>query len=197
MRVSLCFSKPLTVTSLTPQTVSLEGPDGRIATRVIAAENGRLAFIWPTDALSNGATYTVRISSAVDQTGTPVAPASISFTTVQPSVDKAADDGEAWIPDALGQDRWRANRPPSSWESMPTLSAPPGVTAVAGRVLTLDGRPLPDVTLAIDGAGQTSTDRTGRFLLQAPAIGSGRRVLKIAGKSASHGAKQYGFFDTG
>jgi hypothetical protein len=30
---------------------------------------------------------------------------------------------------------WRANRPPSSWESL----APLGVTAVSGRVLRLDG----------------------------------------------------------
>ena len=45
------------------------------------------------------------------------------------------------------------------------LMAPEGVTAVSGRVLRLDGRPLPDVTLEIDGH-ETTTDRTGRFLLQ-------------------------------
>jgi RHS repeat-associated protein len=195
--VALRFSKSLSIASLTSQTVLLDGPDGHVATRVIVAEKGRLAFIWPTDALANGATYTVRVAGEVDQSGTPVAPASMSFTTVQPSIDKAADDGEEWIPDALGHDRWRANRPPSSWESMPPLSAPPGVTAIAGRVLTLDGRPLSDVTLAMDGAGETRSDRTGRFLLLARSIGPGRHALNIIGKSASHGAKQYGFFEYG
>ena len=62
---------------------------------------------------------------------------------------------------------WRTNRPPSPWESLPPLTAPPGQTAIAGRVLTLDGRPLPDVTLA-DGATSVRTDRTGRFLLVMP-----------------------------
>ena len=42
---------------------------------------------------------------------------------------------------------------------------------MAGQVLRLNGLPLADVTLDIDGH-QTRTDRTGRFLLQLPGMTS-------------------------
>ena len=45
-----------------------------------------------------------------------------------------------------------ANRwPDSPWQRMPPLQAPPGVTAMSGQVLLLNGRPLADVTLEIEG----------------------------------------------
>lgn len=41
------------------------------------------------------------------------------------------------------------------------------MTALAGQVLRLDGQPLADVTLEMEGP-TAETDRTGRFLLLLP-----------------------------
>src|SRR5262249_29042899 len=92
---------------------------------------------------------------------------------------------------------WRTDRPPSPWEALPPLTAPPGVTAIAGGVLTLDGLPLPRVTLGVEGDAKTESDGTGRFLLILRASGTGRRVLQIDGKPASHPGRQYGFYEYG
>src|SRR4029450_4769491 len=89
--------------------------------------------------------------------------------------------------------RWRTNRPRSSWESLAPLMAPAGVTAISGRVLTLDGRPLPGVTLEMDGPREREPARSGRFLLLAPAVGAGRHVLEIEGEPASRPGRTYGF----
>jgi len=197
--LTLRFSEALTVASLTSDAVTLTGPDGIVVTRIIPAEEGRLAFIWPADAFADGATYTLAVSGVLDQAGTAVAPMSITFTTVQPATATNVVDTEVWVPDADSiQNGWRTNRPPSPWESLAPLTAPPGVTAISGRVLMLDGRPLPGVTLALDGNGPTTeSDRTGRFLL--PVAGSvvNRRVLAIDGAKASRANRKYGFFEYG
>jgi RHS repeat-associated protein len=192
------FSAPLALSSLTPETLRLSGPTGAIATRVIAAEDGRLAFVWPAELLAEHAEYTLAVSGAIDLSGVPVAPASITFTTVQAAKDHGdVVDNEEWVPDAESiRNGWRTNRPPSPWESLAPLTAPPGVTAISGRVLTLDGRPLPDVTLE-EGSATTQTDRTGRFLLVLNTSAAGRRVLNMEGQTASRPDRQYGFFEYG
>jgi YD repeat-containing protein len=76
------------------------------------------------------------------------------------------------------------------------LQGPPGVTAVSGQVLTLDGRPLPGVTLEVDHE-KTETDRTGRFLLTLQAGGPAHRELVIRGATANRGKRRYGFFEYG
>ena len=53
---------------------------------------------------------------------------------------------------------------------------------MAGQVLTLDGKPLENTTLRIDGQA-VQTDKTGRFLLSE--LGTGHQVLVIDGRSAS------------
>src|SRR6266498_5665400 len=88
-----------------------------------------------------------------------------------------------------GKDGWRANRPDAAAASLPPLSAPAGVTAVAGQVLRLNGQPLPDVTLQIDALTATS-DAAGRFLL-AP-VPAGRRQLVIDGGTAGTSGRTYG-----
>jgi RHS repeat-associated protein len=198
-RLAVRFSHALTPESLTSATLSLQGVDGPVETRVIAAEGGRLAFVWPADRLAEGASYVLNVSGAVDVLSVPVASTSIPFVTrAQPADLSDASDPEAWIPDPRNPDeRWRTNRPRSSWESLAPLVAPPGVTAISGRVLTLDGRPLPGVTLEMDGARETETDRTGRFLLLAPSVGAGRHVLEIEGETANRPNRTYGFFEYG
>ena len=184
-----------------PQTVSdrtlvLSDSGGPVATHAVAAEDGRLLFLWPLNALAPATKYQVRQDGAHDRAGIPAATASMSFTTVQITESPDAGDPEPWTPDPSGPDGWRTHRPPSAWQSLPALHAEPGVTAVAGQVLTLDGRPLRDVTLEIEGES-TRTDTTGRFLLRATVQETGHIELGIDGRSASRAHKAYGFFEYG
>ena len=71
---------------------------------------------------------------------------------------------------------------------------PAGVTAVAGQVLKLNGRPLKGVTVSI-GNHQVRTDVNGEFLLQgAP---DGHQVLVIDGATADHAKRHYGRYEYG
>ena len=63
-----------------------------------------------------------------------------------------------------------------------------------GRVLTLLGKPLADVTISVDG-NSVKTDATGRFLLSS--LSAGHRVMLIDGRSASKGGRAYGIFRVG
>jgi len=199
VHLTLRFSDALSMDSLNAQTVRLHGADGPVTARVIGAEDGRLAFVWPETELAEGGTYVLTVSGPVDRFGVPVVPISIAFTTVARTTEPTnAVDGDDWIPDAASLPKgWRINRPPSPWESLSPLVAPPGVTAISGRVLTLDGQPLRDVTLAIEGGGTTRSDRTGRFLLRSPSLSAGRHVLQIAGETANRAGRKYGFFEYG
>ncbi|MFN8233536.1 MAG: IPT/TIG domain-containing protein [Actinomycetota bacterium] len=75
---------------------------------------------------------------------------------------------------------------------LPALEAEPGVTALAGRVLRLDGSPLQHVSLEIDGI-ETESDATGRFLLAG--IPAGKQVLEIDGATANSAHATYGFYE--
>ncbi len=76
--------------------------------------------------------------------------------------------------------------------SLADLRAPPGVTALAGRSLQLNGQPLGGVTMSI-GTQTARTDETGRFLLKN--IPAGRQVLRIDGTSADHDGAAYGIYE--
>jgi RHS repeat-associated protein len=74
------------------------------------------------------------------------------------------------------------------------IQGPPGVTAVTGQVLRMNGQPLRDVTLSI-GTGSIRTGGNGEFTLNnAPA---GHQILVIDGGSATQGNHQYGRFEYG
>ena len=190
-RIAIRFSPPLDVRSVNPDTVRVTADGRSVGAFVVPAENGRLAFVTPAGALNHGTSYEVSIEGAVDGAGRPLAPTQFAFTTVAAPGEAPPVDDEAWIP--VGKN-WRANRPPSPWQSLPPLQAPPGVTALAGQVLKLNGAPLRDVTLEIDGHMAT-TDRTGRFLLEAPSVPSGFHELVIDGKTASSPGRNYGLFE--
>lgn len=107
--------------------------------------------------------------------------------------NKGAPDAEEWIPDLKNLNPWRSKKPFSEKNPPLPLLAAKGVTALSGRVLTLDGKPLANVALRVKGL-QVQSDATGRFLLTD--VPSGIQSLIINGGKASTPTKQYAMFDT-
>jgi RHS repeat-associated protein len=195
VRVALRFSQLMRVESVTAQTLNMTGPNGAVDLTIVVAEGGRLAFLSPRTSLAPSSTYAITLNGAVDWRGVPIAPMRVTFTTVDTKSVSSAPDQEEWTPGALtGPQGWRSNRPPSPWQSMRPLQAPPGTTAVAGQVLRLDGRPLADTKLAMEGR-TTFSDRTGRFLLLLNGLASGEHTLSIDGRPASSAHNTYGFYE--
>lgn len=189
--LALRFSEPMRVETVHTGSVVLSDSDGTIAARVIPAENGMLAFITPQRPLQLGTVYTITISGATDRAGLEITKATLRFTVGEATSSLLGDD-EAWRPAHL--QNWRRGDRESSWQSLPPLQAAPGVTALSGQVLTLNGRPLAGVTLEVEGQA-VQTDHTGRFLLAN--IPSGQKVMVIDGKTANRPGKTYGLFEVG
>jgi YD repeat-containing protein len=82
----------------------------------------------------------------------------------------------------------------TKWQQLPALQAAPGTTALAGQVLKLDGWPLENTTLEIDGR-RVRSDSTGRFLFQG--VTPGHHVLWIDGTTANHDNATYGLYEVG
>ena len=192
----LLFSKQFRVETINSDTVVLTGPEGTVRTRVVPAENGKLAFVTPTESLLPGITYTITVSGILDTSNQIITPASISFTTKgEPENDSDTIGGEDWIPDERNfHGTWKSKFKDSQWRSLPPLQAKEGETALAGQALMLDGKPLDNVTLRI-GNNTALTDNTGRFLLTG--ISSGHQVLTIDGRSANRNRRSYGIFRVG
>ena len=108
----------------------------------------------------------------------------------------AAGTDQTWTPDPrnLAGADWNAHLPASPDAKAATVRAPSGVTALAGRVLTVDGTPLANVTVSIEGT-RTKTDKTGQFLLSK--LKAGHRVLRVDGASASTEETRFGLHDIG
>ena len=193
---ALRFSKQLRVETLNAETLTLAGPEGTLAIKVVPAENGRLAFVTSETPLLPGVTYTISVTGALDESGVMIAPATSTFTTKKsPEPNSGSQDAEDWIPDGNNfHGNWQSKHEDSPWRSLQLLQAPAGVTALSGQVLTLDGKPLANVTLKI--ADRTAqTDNTGRFLLSA--IPAGHQVMVMDGRTASRNKKVYGIFRAG
>lgn len=193
-RVALRFSKQVPVESLNSQTVKLTSAEGTVDAKVVAAEGGRLAFVTPRESLLGGTAYTLVLSNTPDAIA-PLTPASISFTTVgEKKAEPPLQDAD-WIPQTENtRGNWKSNLGRSGWEDQPPLQAGPGVTALSGQVLTLLGKPLPNVTISIDGQS-AQTDDTGRFLVLS--LSAGHSVMLIDGRTASRPQKVYGTFRAG
>ncbi|HEY0873209.1 MAG TPA: DUF6531 domain-containing protein, partial [Vicinamibacterales bacterium] len=196
-RIALRFSGALSPGSVNSQSLQLSGRGITVPASLSFAENGRLLFLTPIGGLVAGETYVLVAHGLRAADGTPLSTVSLSFTTKGPS---ARDRGEAPVPGDVwtpgGPDRWRSGTGRSPWQDLPPLSAAEGVTALAGQVLGLNGRPIADVELEIDGHIARS-DRTGRFLLRLEDLQTGRHVLEIDGGSASNPGRRYGFFEAG
>jgi YD repeat-containing protein len=214
----LRFSKPLQVDTLNATTVTLSGPAGLLTAAVVPAEGGRLAFISPQGVLAPGTTYTLTVNGPSDPAGFLLPFTSLAFRTTsatpqpsggsQPPAAPSPHSHQALIPQpaapppgaAAQLDEWewkgahKNGKPHTRWMDLPPLQAPPDVTALAGRVLRLDGEPLANVTLQY-GMRVATSDATGRFLLTD--IPDGYHPLLMLGHTANAPGKTYGTFEYG
>lgn len=123
----------------------------------------------------------------------PKAPAKTSAGQAVSSAARANAGPDLWMPDANSlRGDWRSRRNPSPLQQLPALTAPDGVTALAGQVLFLDGKAAEGVTLRI-GERVAVTDETGRFLM--PELSKGHHTLQIDGHTADQPGHVYGFFE--
>ncbi|SFQ19572.1 RHS repeat-associated core domain-containing protein [Ralstonia sp. NFACC01] len=134
------------------------------------------------------------------QAGNSAAVAAQTPSALQPALAQgaatqllAALSTQHWIPAAAHlRGDWRVKLPASPLQKLPPLAAAPGVTALAGQVLLMNGEAAVGVTLKLDGQ-TTHTDATGRFLI--PASSPGAKTLIIDGTSANRPGRAYGYFE--
>jgi len=189
--IALRFSKPLDVETINSSTLVLSSEAGTVDAKVIPAESGMLAFITPKIALESGTDYSVSVSGVTENDERATSNVTLLFTTANPA-DSGITSG------ALGTGNGSesgADPLNSSWRKLPPLKAAPGVTALAGQVLTLDGEPLSKVTLEVEGGDSARTDKTGRFLVER--LTPGHHVIWIDGETANSKDKTYGLFEVG
>ena len=79
--IALRFTAPLAVTSLNTKSVTLLGPAGPVAIRVVPAEAGRLLFVQPASDLLPATAYTLFVSGAKRPDGTALPLTTVSFST--------------------------------------------------------------------------------------------------------------------
>ncbi len=189
--IALRFSEHISVTTVNLNTVTLNGPQGTVSIKAVPAERGRLAFVTYNQPLLPGTNYSLLLNGLKDAANRPLPPTQIVFTTEStPTAEVGISEGTGGASGA--QDSLSRRLPP--------LQASPGITAIAGQVLQISGRPLANVTIRLDGTtDQTRTDSTGRFLLVLPGTAiTGHRQIVIDGKTAgSTSTKTYGLFEYG
>jgi RHS repeat-associated protein len=109
--------------------------------------------------------------------------------------DGAWYPGQNNAPDATGA-HWRLYQGRETLPDTRSLAAslPKGATALIGQVRQIDETPVGDVEVSIGGI-KTRTNAQGLFVLNG--LTAGREELFIDGRTASHGAKEYGRFLVG
>jgi RHS repeat-associated protein len=183
--ITMRFSSPVQMQSINDQTLVLSGPFGIVDARIVAAENGMLAFITPNSPLLPDTTYTIRFSGVLDTHNAWAAFREFKFTTAGDTTPS-----DLWVPSA----DWMTHGATTKWQSLSPLRAAPGVIALSGQVLKLDGTPLPHVTLQI-GAHKSESDETGRFLMTG--IAAGHNVMRILADAANTPLRKYGVYEVG
>ena len=186
--ISVRFSKLLAVQTANATTFTLTGPNEKpVPAKVSAAEAGRLVFILPDSALAPGTHYILRIKGVSTPAGEQASDFSITL-------DTEGEAPEPVDPDFVPNQSSTSGPSTTKWQQLPALQAAPGTTALAGQFLKLNGWPLENTTLEIDGR-HVSTDSTGRFLLQG--LTAGHHVLWIDGSTANHDRAAYGLYEVG
>lgn len=193
--VSARFSHAVTINSVTSDHVTLAGPSGAVLTQLVVAEHGRLMFVRPVYPLDANATYTVTFNQLVDDAGAALAPTAWTFRTVAAVPDPDPATANVWTPGQYGPG-WRMNAGPSRWQQLKPLQAPPGVTALAGQLLRLNGEPLAGVTLEVEGRTGRS-DGTGRFLIRLDDRGTEHVELWVDGRTAHGLGETFGTYEIG
>ena len=112
--------------------------------------------------------------------------------TPPPVFDLPGSDG--WQPDSATMWDWNAGQIKTPYGGYAVPRAGRGVTAVAGRVLTVDGRPLAGVSLSI-GKQVARSNGNGGFLLRD--VPAGHQVLLIDGSTATNSKSSFGVFEDG
>jgi RHS repeat-associated protein len=109
--------------------------------------------------------------------------------------DAAEDASEDWLPQERNRHgQWRVlglkGDPQLSLIGVAhtNLSAAAGVTAIAGHVMRMNGRPLAGVRVSADGQSAV-TDANGRFLLTG--LSAGLRQLKVDGTGVQVNGRHY------
>ena len=186
------FSKPIAVTTATTSTVTLGTGGKSVPASITPAEGGMLLFVIPAEALQPNTEYAVSMSGISDKSGQPLPDAQISFTTNGSNDNPGSGQGEVPLPSPGSQE------PPdplnSPWRKLPALKAKPGVTALSGQVLSLNGEPLRKISIEVDSSS-VKTDKTGRFLLKG--ITAGHHSMWVDGSTASTRETTYGLFEIG
>ncbi len=121
-RIAVRFSKFLDVTSMNAGTVTLIGPSGKTAARVVGTNNGQQLFVTPAADLMPGSHYTLFMNGLT--AGEKTMPfTAIDFTTeaILPS-----DQGDGpWIPTADQlRGNWRVKEQDSPWIHQPPERQP-------------------------------------------------------------------------
>ncbi len=186
--VAIRFSKPLLVTSVNVMTVSLSDASGTIPTQVVPAEGGVLAFVTPQSPLAPATSYSLTLSGLTDSSGNGLPQTTINFTTA------GATGVSSGIIAGTGSD---GNQPVNAQsKDLPPLQAAPGVTALSGQSLKLNGSPLENLTIQDEDSGvKAETDDTGRFLLMP--LSAGHHVLFVDGRTARSAGQVYGTYEIG
>jgi RHS repeat-associated protein len=188
--LSLRFSKPLQVTAVNATTVTLAGPSGQVSANVVPTEDGMLAFVTPDSPLLAGTSYSLSLSGLTDVSGDSLPQTTINFATVGSGVTAGSGTQGNGTGSSGGQGG------DSQAQNLPPLQAPPGVTALAGQSLKLNGSPLEELTIQDEDSGlKTKTDETGRFLLSP--LSAGHHVLFVDGQTATRRDQVYGTYEIG
>jgi RHS repeat-associated protein len=120
-----------------------------------------LAPIVPTLAAVDGPRPALAARAVTDVVRAPASPTASPRPV--PSFKPPRESAE-WIPGASARSSWRLNGPDSPWRAELLPEADPGVTALAGQVLALNGQPLDGIVVSV-GDIAAATDMSGQFLL--------------------------------
>ncbi len=187
---------------------------GRACSRIVSKRDGRRRARCATRGHSSRrpvrarrATHPPAAKTSAQHTTAPSAPGATPTSTSTPVQSPPSAQelssyktpySETWTPGASNRKdyNWATGRARSPWERLPGLTATHGGTGLSGQALAIDGMPLANVTLSIQGTSkQAKTDRTGRFLLDG--LPAGQHVLVIDGETADEHSLQYGRFTAG
>ncbi|WP_295924798.1 RHS repeat-associated core domain-containing protein [uncultured Xanthomonas sp.] len=165
-RLALRFSRPLHMPTLSARTVTLVGPEGRVAVRIAPVEQGRLLFVQPRQALFPDSRYTLMVDGARGASGDAVPLIALDFRT-------AAYDSN-------GQPVAHATAAPAEAGAAPSVQMTGAGTSAS---CANDGVPCRAHGLLVDGVwypGQDNTDSRWRIYGASQQPEHNARIARIA-----------------